>query len=178
MCVLCLQDDHYYGPSVDIWALGILLYFMVTGQMPFNGKTVPTIKHAILDGSFELPEYLSQECMDLISGILRRKPLLRLTLQQVRHGFGENMTQESNKAFYMQMQESPWLEGVEWPEEDSTYRPLPSTSYQFVSELSETEQTTRETLEHLGITKDLLQSHVDRGSRSHVIGTFRIIQHR
>lgn len=152
------EDDHYYGPSVDIWALGILLYFMVTGQMPFNGKTVPTIKHAILDGSFELPEYLSQECMDLISGILRRKPLLRLTLQQ--------------------MQESPWLEGVEWPEEDSTYRPLPSTSYQFVSELSETEQTTRETLEHLGITKDLLQSHVDRGSRSHVIGTFRIIQHR
>ena len=78
------QDDHYFGPSVDIWALGILLYLMVTGSMPFKGTTVAELKNAILDGHFEMPDYLSQNCIDLIVGILKRRPDWRLTLQQVR----------------------------------------------------------------------------------------------
>ena len=84
---LFLQDDHYLGPSVDIWALGILLYLMVTGGMPFKGTTVAELKNAILDGHFEMPDYLSQSCIDLIVGILKRRPDWRLTLQQVRISF-------------------------------------------------------------------------------------------
>jgi serine/threonine protein kinase len=49
------QDDHYFGPSVDIWALGILLFFMVTGAMPFKGSTVAALKHAIIECKFEMP---------------------------------------------------------------------------------------------------------------------------
>ena len=82
-----MQDDHYLGPSVDIWALGILLYLMVTGGMPFKGTTVAELKNAILDGHFEMPDYLSQSCIDLIVGILKRRPDWRLTLQQVRNSF-------------------------------------------------------------------------------------------
>ncbi len=79
-----VQDDHYLGPSVDIWALGILLYFMVTGSMPFKGSSVAALKHAILDGKFDLPDFLSADCIDVITGILRRKPEWRLTMSQVR----------------------------------------------------------------------------------------------
>ena len=68
---------------MDIWALGILLYLMVTGAMPFKGATVAELKNAILDGHFELPDYLSQDCVELITGILKRRPDWRLTLQQV-----------------------------------------------------------------------------------------------
>ena len=82
-----MQDDHYLGPSVDIWALGILLYLMVTGGMPFKGTTVAELKNAILDGHFEMPDYLSQSCIDLIVGILKRRPDWRLTLQQVQNSF-------------------------------------------------------------------------------------------
>ncbi len=68
---------------MDIWALGILLYFMVTGWMPFKGTTVAALKRAIVEGKFDLPDYLSEECMEVISGILRRKPEWRLNMQQV-----------------------------------------------------------------------------------------------
>ena len=77
------QDDHYLGPSVDIWAMGILLYFLVTGAMPFKGNTVAALKHAILDGYFEVPDYISSECEELIAGILVRKPANRLSGKEV-----------------------------------------------------------------------------------------------
>ena len=63
--------------------MGILLYFLVTGAMPFKGNTVAALKHAILDGYFEVPDYISSECEELIAGILVRKPANRLSGKEV-----------------------------------------------------------------------------------------------
>lgn len=35
------SDDHYIGGPVDVWALGVLVYFMIVGNMPFRAPTVP-----------------------------------------------------------------------------------------------------------------------------------------
>ena len=56
---------------------------MVTGTMPFKGSTVAALKKSILDGRFELPIHLSDDCMDMIKSILKRKASWRLTLNQV-----------------------------------------------------------------------------------------------
>ncbi|VDO73180.1 unnamed protein product [Haemonchus placei] len=38
------RDESYNGPKVDIWALGVLLHFMLIGVTPFRGETVPELK--------------------------------------------------------------------------------------------------------------------------------------
>jgi len=68
---------------VDIWALGILLYFMLSGNTPFRGDTVADIKKLILTGEYQTPEYFSPEAKDLIGGILRLVPNSRLTLVEI-----------------------------------------------------------------------------------------------
>ena len=52
--------------------------------MPFKGSTVAALKHSILEGKFDLPDNLTESCMELIRGILRRKPEWRLNMQQVK----------------------------------------------------------------------------------------------
>lgn len=59
-------EDHYIGGLVDIWALGVLLYFMVLGNMPFRAPTVPALRTAVLKGEYVLPNTLSQPCSRLI----------------------------------------------------------------------------------------------------------------
>lgn len=34
--IITLQDESYLGPAVDTWALGVLLYFILTTDMPFK----------------------------------------------------------------------------------------------------------------------------------------------
>lgn len=60
------SDDHYIGGPVDVWALGVLLYFMVIGNMPFRAPTVPALRSAVLKGDFCLPAVLSLPCLRII----------------------------------------------------------------------------------------------------------------
>nr|CAD7429942.1 unnamed protein product [Timema monikensis] len=60
------RDESYLGAPVDVWALGVLLFFMVTAQMPFKAQTVASLKKHILDGSFVVPAHVSAQCRALI----------------------------------------------------------------------------------------------------------------
>lgn len=64
------SDDHYIGGPVDIWALGVLLYFMVVGNMPFRAPTVPALRSAVLKGDYTLPPQLTLPCNRLIQRML------------------------------------------------------------------------------------------------------------
>ena len=80
--------------------------------------------------------------------------------------------------FFTQIKESEWLNGVDWPEPDHQYRSLPLRVPFESTELTEAEAKTRELIKDIGIDGNLLESHIERGPRSHIIGTFRIAQHK
>jgi serine/threonine protein kinase len=72
-----------YGPEVDIWALGVLLYEMLHGESPFGGKDIVTLIDNIKNQKYQIDHSLSQSCHDLIRGLLRQDPSERFNLAQV-----------------------------------------------------------------------------------------------
>jgi len=70
--------------AVDIWALGICLYFMVCGQYPFRGENVITLLENIAQCHWELPDDVDESTRNLISAILRVEKSERLDLQRIQ----------------------------------------------------------------------------------------------
>lgn len=75
-----------YNPFlVDIWSSGIVLYAMVCGYLPFEGKNNDVLYKKVCEGKFEIPERLSSSCKDLIKKILTINPQKRIHIEDIKH---------------------------------------------------------------------------------------------
>ncbi|XP_059825029.1 serine/threonine-protein kinase SIK1 isoform X2 [Hypanus sabinus] len=78
------EGRDYEGPHLDVWSLGVVLYVLVCGSLPFDGPTLPILRQRVIEGHFRVPFFLSEDCEDLIRRMLTVDPLKRITIPEIK----------------------------------------------------------------------------------------------
>lgn len=73
-----MLDDTDYGRAVDWWGLGVVMYEMVCGRLPFYNRDHDVLFELILAEDVRFPPTLSPDARNLLTGLLTKEPSKRL----------------------------------------------------------------------------------------------------
>ncbi|XP_052026002.1 sperm motility kinase 4A-like [Apodemus sylvaticus] len=96
----------YDGHKLDVWTLGIVLYLMITGRVPFDASNLLHFRRQVVSGKYPVPSRLSRELQDLVRLLLTADPKQRPTIGEVlKHPW----VREDSQVFTHPREELPTL---------------------------------------------------------------------
>jgi serine/threonine protein kinase len=76
----CISGLVYDGRKSDIWSVGVIMYAMLTGQLPWTKRNQQQLFEQIRKGDFSIPGYLSDPCRHLIQSLMTVDVGLRISI--------------------------------------------------------------------------------------------------
>lgn len=81
-----LRHQFYKGSAVDIWSMGVILFAMLAGRLPFDDEDMAIMLSKAKRAEYKIPQHLTRDANDLIKRILVDQPAHRITMKQMwRH---------------------------------------------------------------------------------------------
>jgi len=82
---LCVaRHGEVSGRAADIWSMGVTLYCLRYGKIPFEKYDMLELYDSIRDDELELPRETNQAFVDLIHRILEKDANKRITMKEIR----------------------------------------------------------------------------------------------
>ena len=80
---MILTRNSVAAPSMDVWAIGIMMYSLLFKKLPFNGDTKDEIKKKITTEEPYLPRSIpvTAACKDFMQKCLQKDPDQRITVE-------------------------------------------------------------------------------------------------
>ena len=72
-----------HDERVDVWCIGVLLFELITGNVPFQGNDIETLKNNILKLKIAWPRDINTDAKNLIMKILKLDPNARISLSDM-----------------------------------------------------------------------------------------------
>jgi serine/threonine protein kinase len=72
-----------YDYRVDLWSLGAIMYEMITSKHPFHSKEIRELTTKIKSGHIVFPKKISENCLNLLKGLLEIEPNKRITWEKI-----------------------------------------------------------------------------------------------
>ena len=73
-----IAGRRYSGAKADIWSLGVCLFAMLCGYLPFEDPDTGALYKKILAGTYKVASFVSSEAQDLIAAMLTTDPSRRI----------------------------------------------------------------------------------------------------
>ncbi|KAI8873687.1 Pkinase-domain-containing protein [Ramicandelaber brevisporus] len=127
--------------AVDVWALGVTLYCLAFGKLPFDGTNIHDITEAILNSELSFPASVpvSAEFRHLLERMLDKNPRTRITVSKIR--------------------DVPWLTN------DGKEQPLPSKSENCANLITEiTDDDIKRAFSPVNVLRGLIRSKIALGA--------------
>lgn len=74
--------DGKYNELCDIWSCGVVTFFLLSGALPFDGRSEAEIFQRIKEGSWQLAADVADEAKNLVTNCLQKEPVYRFTAHQ------------------------------------------------------------------------------------------------